>query len=67
MIESKSMKLYFNSFNQTIFKNAKAIEEIIAQDLSKSVGAAVTVQILSLQNMTLIARLPGIYLDDLEV
>ena len=36
LIESKSLKLYLNSFNQTRFDSAEAVRERIAQDLSKA-------------------------------
>ena len=34
IIESKSIKLYFNSFNQTCFKSHKDVKQIIENDLS---------------------------------
>jgi 7-cyano-7-deazaguanine reductase len=43
IIESKSLKLYFNSLNNTHFKSISELESIIKCDLSRSVGAEVYV------------------------
>ncbi|MCP0912982.1 MULTISPECIES: NADPH-dependent 7-cyano-7-deazaguanine reductase QueF [Legionella] len=48
LIESKSLKLYFNSFNNTNFRSVAELEAIIAEDLTKSIGAEVFVKIFSL-------------------
>ena len=50
LIESKSIKLYLNSFNQTIFPDALAVEKIIAADLSKMAQAEVAVRLFHLQD-----------------
>jgi 7-cyano-7-deazaguanine reductase len=44
LIESKSLKLYLNSFNATRFDDAEAVRARIAEDLSRAAGAAVTVR-----------------------
>ncbi|MDP7592652.1 MAG: NADPH-dependent 7-cyano-7-deazaguanine reductase QueF [Litorilituus sp.] len=43
IVESKSFKLYLNSFNQTKFKDIKAVEAILSKDLSTLCGATATV------------------------
>lgn len=43
LIESKSFKLYLNSFNQTRFSNASDVREAMVRDLSAVAGAAVSV------------------------
>lgn len=48
IIESKSLKLYFNSFNNDKFKDNEAIEAIIRKDLSKAIEAEVIVTIRAL-------------------
>ncbi|WP_133140403.1 NADPH-dependent 7-cyano-7-deazaguanine reductase QueF [Legionella genomosp. 1] len=48
IIESKSLKLYFNSFNNTRFKDNEAVKQIVKQDLAQRVGGDVQVRILSL-------------------
>ncbi len=70
IIESKSMKLYFNSFNQTKFKDISNIQATISRDLSHAVGAmaAITLHDLSCApNQLLYAKMAGTLLDDLDV
>lgn len=43
IIESKSLKLYLNSYNQTRMESAEAFRERVAVDLSKAAGATVNV------------------------
>lgn len=50
LIESKSLKLYLNSFNQTAFASLEAVRETIARDLSAAAGAAVAVELISLSD-----------------
>lgn len=49
LIESKSFKLYLNSFNASRWPNWSAVEQTIAGDLSKCAGAPVQVRLLPLQ------------------
>jgi len=69
LIESKSLKLYLNSFNQTCFAGFDAVSAVVARDLASACGAAVQVRLLPLTDLAgaLIATLPGRCLDDLEV
>lgn len=68
LIESKSLKLYFNSFNQSRFENEKIAEHIIAHDLSNVSKSVVTVKITDINNDSApIDKLKGICLDDLDV
>lgn len=46
IIESKSMKLYFNSLNQSTFDSADEVQQLIASDLSKAAGDSVRVDLL---------------------
>lgn len=70
IIESKSMKLYFNSFNQTKFKDLATVEATIAKDLSQKIEAPVTVEIRllhdSLESQAYYS-FSGTYLDDLDI
>ncbi|GAB3338339.1 NADPH-dependent 7-cyano-7-deazaguanine reductase QueF [Marilutibacter aestuarii] len=43
LVESKSLKLYLNSFNATAFDDAESVRERIASDLSATAGAPVAV------------------------
>ncbi len=44
LIESKSLKLYLNSFNAGVFESAEQVRLRIAADLSQAAGALVSVQ-----------------------
>lgn len=70
IIESKSMKLYFNSFNNHQFKNEFIVKSTIETDLSKRVGGLVEVNLYVLPqeiNSFSIANLEGNCLDHLDV
>lgn len=70
LIESKSLKLYFNSFNNTSFKNIEALESTIKGDMEARVQAAVMVKIaplISFKNIPLLASLTGENIDDLDI
>lgn len=43
LVESKSLKLYLNSFNATRFESEEAVRARMAEDLSRSAGAPVRV------------------------
>jgi 7-cyano-7-deazaguanine reductase len=47
IIESKSLKLYFNSFNNTKLENEQALGMLLQADLSEAVGATVSVRIIN--------------------
>jgi 7-cyano-7-deazaguanine reductase len=49
LIESKSLKLYLNSFNQTRMESAEAVSATIARDLSAAAGAGVQVSVTPLE------------------
>ena len=70
IVESKSMKLYFNSFNQTKFKDISNIQATISRDLSHAVGMPVQVTLTDLlcaSNQLLHAQMEGMCLDQLDV
>jgi 7-cyano-7-deazaguanine reductase len=70
IIESKSMKLYFNSFNNTKCKSIDNAIAMMQRDLSERVGAPVTVNIKLLSDMKnekLVAHMSGESIDDLDV
>ena len=50
LVESKSLKLYLNSFNQTTFADAAAVEATVARDLAAAAGAAVAVTVTDLND-----------------
>ena len=45
IIESKSLKLYFNSLNHARFTSIEEVQKTIARDLSKAAGASVIVKL----------------------
>ncbi|MEZ5628510.1 MAG: hypothetical protein R3E34_13460 [Rhodocyclaceae bacterium] len=68
LIESKSLKLYLNSFNASRFDAMAEVEAVIACDLSAAAGAPVDVQLQSLHRAERqVMSLPGTLIDDLEV
>jgi 7-cyano-7-deazaguanine reductase len=71
IIESKSMKLYFNSFNNTKFKNAEEVQVTAERDLTARVGAPVAVKIISVNAFDgekLFAGFEGaVCIDDLDI
>lgn len=69
LIESKSLKLYLNSFNQTRVADAEAVATMIAQDLSAAAGAPVQVVItpLAQQPQRVFGYPQGICLDALPI
>lgn len=70
LIESKSMKLYFNSFNQTRFDSLEDLTEIVSLDLSRKIAAPVEVLITPLahfQQSSLALHPEGICLDHLDI
>ena len=71
IIESKSMKLYFNSLNNTKFKDENEVAEIITRDLQERLnGGFLQVNIIlvsQFEERKLRNRLEGICIDDLDV
>jgi len=50
IVESKSFKLYLNSFNQTRFTNLKQVEQILIADLSKITDSAAKVKLFGVDH-----------------
>ncbi|WLI73186.1 NADPH-dependent 7-cyano-7-deazaguanine reductase QueF [Halomonas alkalicola] len=68
LIESKSWKLYLNSFNQTRFASREAVIETLERDLAAAAGAPVAVALLEVDDEALMPRrLPGECLDELDI
>ncbi|GGZ03520.1 NADPH-dependent 7-cyano-7-deazaguanine reductase QueF [Pseudoduganella plicata] len=69
IIESKSFKLYLNSFNQTRLGGPEALRELLQQDLSAAAGANVHV-VLTMQEdfgKLQMGELDGVLLDRLDI
>jgi len=70
IIESKSMKLYFNSLNNHKFKNVSAVEDTVKKDIESLVGVQVFVRILPLnllEDKKINIGFEGTCLDELNV
>ena len=67
LVESKSMKLYLNSFAQARFGCRDDVLEALGKDLAAAFGVRLTVEVLDLDGLRDMARMPGNSLDELEV
>ncbi|MDP1930317.1 MAG: NADPH-dependent 7-cyano-7-deazaguanine reductase QueF [Gammaproteobacteria bacterium] len=69
MVESKSLKLYLNSFNQTSVVDVDAVQEIIARDLSSMTRSSVIVHLYPLDqgNDFVICKPAGECLDRMDI
>ncbi|MGB4985095.1 MAG: NADPH-dependent 7-cyano-7-deazaguanine reductase QueF [Erysipelotrichaceae bacterium] len=70
IIESKSLKLYFNSFNNSRFNSASDVETIIKKDLQERVGSEVLITITPLNQLNshnMERHFTGESLDDLDI
>lgn len=67
IFESKSLKLYLNSFNETRFENKAQVLAFIANDLSQICEKKVTLRERCHDQHDRITRLNGICLDNLDV
>jgi len=69
LIESKSIKLYLNSFNQTRFDDFESVRALLSQDLGGAAGAPVDVRLISAAEFAdeSFATLPGHCIDNLDI
>jgi len=69
IVESKSLKLYLNSFNNTSFASIDVVKDIIVKDLSEAVKSTVAVQIFAPHDFSLLqfANLDGECIDNLDI
>lgn len=68
IIESKSFKLYLNSFNNSQFESIDDVSKLMTQDLSKAAGEPVKVKLLPLHDSNFqIVKFEGEQLDLLDV
>jgi len=69
LIESKSFKLYLNSFNNTKFSSPEAVAEIIKKDLDAATRGDVTVQLIAIDDIssTRFENFSGTTIDNLDV
>lgn len=69
VFESKSLKLYLNSFNQSKFSSMDEVNQLISKDLSNIAEGEVRVSIfpLSESKRRTLSEFPGHCLDDLDI
>lgn len=69
LIESKSFKLYLNSFNQTQFASWDEVERVLVKDLSQCAGEEVSVTVRSVVDYTdsVIVTMNGECIDDQDI
>lgn len=69
LIESKSFKLYLNSFNHTKYTSMDEVSQTIARDLSLATGSDVFVKITALHEASkkIVTQFNGLTLDHLDI
>lgn len=67
LIESKSFKLYLNSFNQTRFECWSDVTTTIQRDLAACADGVVAVELYPLEHLTEFERPQGHLIDDLDI
>lgn len=69
LIESKSLKLYLNSFNQTRLDDFESVRALLSRDLSGAAGAPVDVRLVGAAEFAAesFSALPGHCIDDLDI
>lgn len=70
IIESKSFKLYLNSYNQTRFESWELVQQRLVEDLTEAAQGQVQVQLYHPEEFRLecpVSELEGLLLDDLDI
>ena len=69
IVESKSFKLYLNSFNQSKIASAEALQQLMHHDLSAATGGTVQVRIVTEADLGTqkMGELDGLLLDRLDI
>lgn len=70
IIESKSLKYYLNSLNQTVFSDFDSVQTVLERDLSLVAAASVVVKLYSLESFSkhqTLSQSMGVCLDGLPV
>lgn len=69
LVESKSFKLYLNSFNNTVFQSSDEVIACLKKDLSALCGATVQVKLVTVSELNgmRLASFDGVCLDDLDI
>lgn len=69
IVESKSLKLYFNALNHTRFENAEKFKETIQLDIENAVRSKVKIDLIQPDNWNELhlANFPGVTIDNEDV
>lgn len=69
IVESKSFKLYLNSFNQTIFRDRQEVVQTLESDLSVAAQGPVMVRLMSMSQLhgAGMMHMPGVCIDDQQI
>ncbi|XVN41805.1 MAG: NADPH-dependent 7-cyano-7-deazaguanine reductase QueF [Rickettsia endosymbiont of Argas persicus] len=67
IVESKSLKLYLNSFNNYAVDSLEELEKIILEDLSNTVGTKISGKLLPVNTKIEFSNPSGINIDDLDI
>ncbi len=69
IVESKSMKLYFNSLNQSKIAGPEALQELLRADLSAAFGANIQIKLVHAADFGKLqmGELDGLLLDRLDI
>lgn len=67
LIESKSFKLYLNSFNQSHFADAATVEDTLRKDLQNCAEGKVEVSLIPIDSSYNNSALPGINIDQQDI
>lgn len=67
IVESKSFKLYLNSFNQTRLSSQDELKRRLEADLSDGFGAAIQVTVYEVTNFPVVQQDLGLNIDGLDI
>lgn len=69
IVESKSFKLYLNTFNQSKIASAEALQQLLHHDLSEATGGTVQVRLVTESDLGTqkMGELDGLLLDRLDI
>jgi 7-cyano-7-deazaguanine reductase len=70
IIESKSMKLYFNSFNNTRMENIEMLQSVIKSDLESRIESPVSIKVSALNQVNNALYYRGMHgkcIDDIDI
>lgn len=68
IIESKSFKLYLNSFNQSVMADAAQVQQHLTEDLTAAAGVPVQVTLFNLGDKAMpVLPTPGVNIDEQDI